>query len=90
MDSHFIKKGKKSKKKEYSQHNENTAMVTNLNAISFRSVSSIPFTAPARFFISSAIKVVEVRLVMGGWFMSTVCHQICTHLGDYRIPNKVS
>jgi len=65
-----------SKKREYSQHNENTTMVTHLNAMSFESVSSIPFTAPARFLISLPVKVVEVRLVMVGWFMRTVCHQI--------------
>jgi len=37
--------------------------VTYLNAMSFGSVSSIPFTAPARFFISLHVKVVKVRLV---------------------------
>ena len=51
-------------------------MVTYLNAMSFGSVSSIPFTAPVRFFISSPVKVVEVWSVMVGWFMRTVCHQI--------------
>jgi hypothetical protein len=25
------------------------------------------------------IKVVEVQSVMVGWFMRTVCHQICMH-----------
>ena len=65
-------------------------MVTYLKAMSFGSVLSILFTAPARFFISLSVRVVEVRLVMVGWFMCTVCHQICMHQGDYRIPNKVS
>ena len=58
-------------------HNENTTVVTYLKPMSFGSVSSIPFTVPARFFISSPVRVVEVRwLVMVGWFMRTVCHQI--------------
>ena len=70
---------KKGKKREYSRHNENTTMVTYLNTMSFGSVLSIPFTAPARFFISLPIKVVEVQSVMVGWFMRTVCHQICMH-----------
>ena len=65
-------------------------MVTYLKAMSFGSVSSILFTAPACFFVSSSVRVVEVRSVMVGWFMCTVCHQICMHQGDYRIPNKVS
>jgi len=51
-------------------------MVTYLKSMSLGSVSSISFTAPARFFISSPVKVVEVRSVMVGWFMRTVCHQI--------------
>ena len=52
-------------------------MVTYLKAVSFGSVSLIPFTAPARFFISSPARVVEVRSVMVGWFVRIVCHQIC-------------
>jgi len=61
---------------EYSQHYENTTMVTYLTPMSFRSVSLIPFTAPACFFASSRTQVVEVRSVMVGWFMRSVCYQI--------------
>ena len=70
---------KKAKKKEYSQHNKYTNMVTNLNAMSFGSFSSIPFTTPVSIFISSSVQVVEVRSVMVGWFVRIVCHQICMH-----------
>ena len=66
-------------KKEFTQHNKYTNMVTYLKAVSFGSVSLIPFTAPARFFISSPARVVEVRSVMVGWFVRIVCHQICMH-----------
>ncbi len=58
---------------------KNTTMVTYLKAMSFGSVSPIPFTAPVHFFISLSVRVVEVRLVMVGWFMCNVCHQICMH-----------
>ena len=61
---------------EYSQHNENTTMVTYLMPMSFGSASLIPFTAPACFFTSLRAQVVEVRLVMVGWFMRSVCYQI--------------
>ena len=51
-------------------------IIAPLNAMSLGSVSLIPFIAPARFFISLPVKVVEVRSVMVGWFMRIVCHQI--------------
>jgi hypothetical protein len=73
------KKAKKGKKREYSQHNENTNIVTNLKAMSFGSVSSIPFTAPARFVTSWRARVVEVRPVMVGWLCSHLLHQISMH-----------
>ena len=70
---------------------KNTTMVTYLKAMSFGSVSSIPFTAPARFFISLSVRVVEVRSVMVGWFMCNQCVSPDLYaLRRYRIPNKVS
>ena len=54
-------------------------MVTNLKAMSFGSVSLIPFTAPVRFFDSLCAQVVEVRTVMVGWLCSRLLHQISVH-----------
>ena len=69
--------------------NENTTMVTYLKPMSFGLVLLIPFTAPAR---SSPVRVVEVRSVMVGWFMHTVCHQIVCikEITEYLTTNKVS
>jgi hypothetical protein len=70
LDLIALKKRQKGKKREYSQHNENTNMVTNLKAMSFRSDLSIPFTAPG-FFASSRARVVVVWSVMVGWLCTT-------------------
>jgi hypothetical protein len=72
LDLIALKKDKKGKKREYSQHNENSNMVTNLKAMSFGSDSSIPFTTKEKrlrnCYVFVRMTLLPSPTELQGWF----------------------
>ncbi len=94
LDLIALKKRKKRKKREYSRHNESTNTVTNLMAMSFESVSSIPFTVPGallRLFVRLSCR----GAVGHGWMVMRMFASPDQYLsvcikGESQIASKVN
>ncbi len=67
---------------------KNTRAVINMKVLSFRSWLSSNFTAPAHCFMSLGGWFVGVRLVIFGWLIHSVCHQITMHQAIMKNTKK--